>query len=98
MSQTENRQRRQPERKSINTVTQICRFMDRKAKVEIWLNDNTDLRFQGVISGLDEWMNLMLDQVVELNVKTQTQTKLGRIMLRGENICMIHTLEPFSNN
>jgi small nuclear ribonucleoprotein E len=84
-------------RESINTVTQMCRFMERRAKVEIWTNDDPNLRFQGVISGLDEWMNLVLDQVVEVNIKKKTQVRLGRIMLRGDNICLIHTLESFSN-
>jgi small nuclear ribonucleoprotein E len=84
-------------RESINTVTQMVRFVTSRAKVEIWTNDDPNLRFQGVISGLDEWMNLVLDQVVEINVKKQTQKRLGRIMLRGDNICLIHTLESFSN-
>ena len=90
-------QHRRKGRESINTVTQMCRFMERRAKVEVWLNDEPNLRFQGVISGLDEWMNLILDQVTEVNVKKQSQKKLGRIMLRGDNICLIHTLETFSN-
>lgn len=91
------RQHKRKGRESINTVTQMVRFMDRRAKVEVWLNENPTLRFQGVISGLDEWMNLVLDQVEEVNVKTGEKQRLGRIMLRGDNICLIHTLDEFSN-
>lgn len=40
--------------------------------------------------GFDEYMNLVLDDAEEYNIKTSSKRKnLGRIMLKGDNICLI---------
>ena len=54
--------------------------------------ENNDIRFQGNIIGLDEYMNLTLDSVVEINVKRETQKHLGRIVLKSDNICLVHAV------
>ena len=36
---------------------------------KIWLYDVVNVRLEGVIIGFDEYMNLVLDDVEELNVK-----------------------------
>lgn len=37
-------------------------------------------------------MNVVLDEAEELNMKTQNRNKLGRILLKGDNITMIHAV------
>lgn len=34
-------------------------------------------------------MNIVLDDAVEISVKKETRTHLGRIMLKGDNITLI---------
>uniref|UniRef100_A0A158PCC7 Sm protein E n=1 Tax=Angiostrongylus cantonensis TaxID=6313 RepID=A0A158PCC7_ANGCA len=46
----------------------------------------------GYIVGFDEYMNVVLDEAEELNMRTQSRNKLGRILLRGDNITMIHAV------
>jgi small nuclear ribonucleoprotein E len=76
----------------INPVSMLFKFMQTCSRVEIWLMENNDIRFQGNIIGLDEYMNLTLDSVVEINVKRETQKHLGRIVLKSDNICLVHAV------
>lgn len=63
--------------------------MQAKSRVQIWLVENKTVRMEGQIIGFDEYMNIVLDNASEVNVKTGETTKLGRLMLKGENICLI---------
>jgi small nuclear ribonucleoprotein E len=57
--------------------------------VLVWLYENTSIRIQGTIIGFDEYMNLVLDDAEEINQKTKQSTKLGRILLKGDNISVL---------
>merc|ERR1712137_1144781 len=46
-------------------------------------------RLEGVIIGFDEYMNLVLDDVDEIHVKTHFKKNIGRILLKGDNIPLI---------
>uniref|UniRef100_A0A804UJN9 Small nuclear ribonucleoprotein E n=1 Tax=Zea mays TaxID=4577 RepID=A0A804UJN9_MAIZE len=39
--------------------------------------------------GFDEYMNLVLDDAEEINVKKNTRKTLGRILLKGDNITLM---------
>ncbi len=39
--------------------------------------------------GFDEFMNLVLDQAVEVSIKKGVRSELGRILLKGDNITLI---------
>ena len=41
----------------------------------------------------DEYMNLVLDDASEVNTKKQTRTKLGRILLKGDNITLMQNVQ-----
>lgn len=41
------------------------------------------------LQGFDEYMNLTLDDAVELDIKKQSRKKLGRILLKGDNITLM---------
>ena len=67
--------------------------MDRGYKVEIWIDHNPGKKFQGIIRGFDEWMNLVLDQADEIDVKKGLVVRIGRIVLKGDTISVVHLLK-----
>ena len=60
-----------------------------KTRIQVWLYENTDLRIEGKISGFDEYMNLVLDDAEELQIKKKTRKQLGRILLKGDSITLM---------
>lgn len=70
-------------------ISLIFRFLQNRTRVEIWLYDNPHTRLQGCIIGFDEYMNLVLDEAVEISEKNNSTTKLGRILLKGDTITML---------
>ncbi len=53
------------------------------------LYENTTTRLEGQIIGFDEYMNVVLDNAEELNIKQKSRTSLGRILLKGDTITLI---------
>ena len=86
-----------PHQKVQKVMTQpinlIFRFLQSKSIVQVWLYENVNLRIEGVICGFDEYMNLVLDEAVEVHMKTGKRKTLGRIMLKGDNITLLQGLE-----
>ncbi|KAG5617727.1 hypothetical protein H5410_017551 [Solanum commersonii] len=70
-------------------INLIFRFLQSKARIQIWLFEQKDLRIEGRIIGFDEYMNLVLDDAEEVNVKKKTSKQLGRILLKGDNITLM---------
>ncbi|CAN6242876.1 unnamed protein product, partial [Urochloa humidicola] len=70
-------------------INLIFRFLQSKARIQIWLFEQKDLRIEGRIIGFDEYMNLVLDDAEEINVKKSTRKSLGRILLKGDNITLM---------
>ncbi|KAJ2804546.1 hypothetical protein H4R21_001601 [Coemansia helicoidea] len=77
----------------VNPINVIFKFLQAKIRVEIWLLEQKSLRLEGQILGFDEFMNVVLDDAQEIHVKKGTKTPLGRIMLKGDNITLIHELD-----
>jgi len=73
----------------VQPINLIFRYLQNKSKVQIWLYDQLDNRIEGKIIGFDEFMNLVLDEAVEVNNKGETRKELGRILLKGDNITLI---------
>ena len=42
--------------------------------------------------GFDEFMNLVLDNALERQMKTREIKELGRILLRGDNITLLQAV------
>ncbi|KAL4560100.1 hypothetical protein LXL04_032249 [Taraxacum kok-saghyz] len=60
-----------------------------KARIQIWLFEQKDLRIEGRIIGFDEYMNLVLEDAEEVSIKKKTRKALGRILLKGDNITLM---------
>ncbi|OAO12275.1 small nuclear ribonucleoprotein E [Blastocystis sp. ATCC 50177/Nand II] len=70
----------------------IFRFLQSKTRVQIWLYDQSNTRIEGQIAGFDEYMNIVLDNASEVNIKMKTRTNLGRILLKGDNVTLIQEI------
>ncbi|GAU97597.1 hypothetical protein RvY_08870 [Ramazzottius varieornatus] len=77
----------------VQPINLIFRYLQEKARVQVWLYENTKMRIEGVIIGFDEYMNLVLDQAEEFYVKTKTRRPIGKILLKGDNITLIHGMQ-----
>lgn len=53
------------------------------------LFEQNNVRIEGVIIGFDEYMNLVIDEAEELNIKKKSRQAVGRILLKGDNICVL---------
>lgn len=73
----------------VQPINLIFRHLQNKETVQIWLLDQTNMQIEGVIVGFDEFMNLVLDNAAEVNTKKDTRVELGRILLKGDSICLI---------
>lgn len=77
----------------VQPINLIFRFLQNRARVQVWLNDNVNLRIEGHIIGFDEYMNLVLDEAAEYYVKTEKTKPIGKILVKGENITLIRPTE-----
>jgi len=63
-------------------INLIFRFLQSKARIQIWMFEQSDLRVEGRIIGFDEYMNLVLDDAEEVSMKKKTRKSLGVPMIR----------------
>merc|ERR1712050_695837 len=70
-------------------INQIFRYLQNRSRVQVWLHEQADLRIEGRILGFDEYMNLVVDDAEEIMVKKKTRRAIGRILLKGDNICLM---------
>ena len=76
----------------VQPINLIFRYLQNRARIQIWLTENTNLRIEGHIIGFDEYMNLVLEDAQEYYVKTKKRRQIGRILLKGENIVLIQAV------
>ncbi|KAG2204297.1 small nuclear ribonucleoprotein-like protein E [Mucor mucedo] len=77
----------------VQPINLIFRYLQNKSRVQIWLFDKTDMRIEGQIIGFDEFMNLVLEDGEEFDTKNNTRVKIGRLMLKGDNITLIQGVD-----
>lgn len=70
------------------------RRAQKKTRVRIWIYEDVHVQMEGVIIGFDEYMNIVLDDAIEINTnsKQQQQQKrinVGRCLLKGDAITLI---------
>lgn len=74
-------------------INLIFKYLQQQSTVTIWLYEQTQLRIQGKIRGFDEFMNIVIDDAEEVSTKDGTREQLGRILLKGDNITLISSLD-----
>jgi len=71
----------------------IFKLLQTHAVVQIWLYEQLGTRIEGKIRGFDEFMNLVIDDAVEIKLATKTEEEtrrqLGQILLKGDNVTCI---------
>ncbi|KAJ6783820.1 hypothetical protein PWT90_10555 [Aphanocladium album] len=80
-------------------INMIFKLLQSNATVSVWLYEQLGIRIEGKIrtQGFDEFMNLVLDDAVEVRQITKTNDKetrrsLGQILLKGDNVSLIQNL------
>jgi len=73
----------------VQPINLIFRYLQNRARIQVWLSENVNVRIEGHIIGFDEYMNLVLDDAQEVYMKTGNRKQIGRILLKGENIVVI---------
>jgi len=77
----------------VQPINLIFRYLQNRARIQVWLTENVTMRIEGHIIGFDEYMNLVLENAEEYYVKTKRRRTIGRVLLKGENITLIRSLE-----
>ncbi|XP_077526448.1 uncharacterized protein LOC144138169 isoform X2 [Haemaphysalis longicornis] len=62
-------------------------------KVQKVMVQPINLIFRYLQNGFDEYMNLVLDDAEEINTKSRQRKQVGRILLKGENITLIMSVQ-----
>ena len=62
-------------------------FFQKKNRVRIWIYEDSKLQVEGCIIGFDEYMNMVVDEAVE--VENNKRKEVGRILLKGDAITLI---------
>eukprot|EP00937_MAST-01D_sp_MAST-1D-sp2_P000602 g602.t1 len=74
-------------------INLIFRFLQNKSRIQVWLYEQVNVRIEGRIIGFDEYMNLVLDDAEELDIRQEQRKKLGRILLKGDTITLMMNTE-----
>ncbi|KAJ5541907.1 Ribonucleoprotein LSM domain eukaryotic/archaea-type [Penicillium sp. DV-2018c] len=74
----------------------IFSLLQKRSTVSIWLYEQLAFRIEGKIRGFDEFMNLVIDDAVEVRLATKTEVEkrrpLGQILLKGDNVSLIQAV------
>ncbi|MCJ1440288.1 MAG: mRNA splicing protein sme1 [Stictis urceolatum] len=75
----------------------IFKLLQQHTTVSIWLYEQLAIRIEGKIRGFDEFMNLVIDDAIEVKLATKAEKeerrKLGQILLKGDNVSLIQALQ-----
>jgi small nuclear ribonucleoprotein E len=78
----------------VQPINLIFRYLQNRSRIQVWLYEQTTTRIEGYIIGFDEYMNLVLDDADEILLKKNQRKKIGRILLKGDNISLIQQIQP----
>ncbi|KAG9459059.1 hypothetical protein H6P81_003567 [Aristolochia fimbriata] len=68
----------------------LKKYMDKKLQIKL----NANRVVVGILRGFDQFMNLVIDNTVEL--KGNEKNDIGMVVIRGNSVVMIEALEPVS--
>ncbi|KAJ3519202.1 hypothetical protein NM688_g9335 [Phlebia brevispora] len=67
-------------------------LIDRCIGSRIWIITKSDREFTGTLTGFDDFVNMVLEDVTEFETTPEgvrKKTKLNQTLLNGNNICML---------
>ncbi|KAJ5787029.1 hypothetical protein N7457_002019 [Penicillium paradoxum] len=74
----------------------IFSLLQKRSTVSVWLYEQLAFRIEGKIRGFDEFMNLVIDDAVEVRLATKTEEEkrrpLGQVLLKGDNVSLIQAV------
>ena len=73
----------------VQPINLLFRYLQNKSRIQVWVYEQVNLRLEGQIIGFDEYMNLVLEDAEEVHIKKDTRRRVGRILLKGDNITLI---------
>lgn len=80
----------QQQKVMVPPINQIFKFLQQNSKVSIWLYQNRKVRITGIVRGFDEFMNLVLDNAVQINVsEPKDEREIGMMLIKGDTISLI---------
>ncbi len=82
----------------VQPINLIFRYLQNRSRIQVWLYEQTTTRIEGYIIGFDEYMNLVLDDADEILLKKNQRKKIGRILLKGDNISLIQQIQSTGTN
>eukprot|EP00049_Salpingoeca_infusionum_P001682 m.50129 g.50129 ORF g.50129 m.50129 type:complete len:100 (-) comp11135_c0_seq1:178-477(-) len=85
---------RGPKRVVLQPISAIFNFFKQQQPIAVWLFEQKHTRIEGTLRGFDEFMNLVLADAEEVNIKTDKRTPLGQILLKGDNITLLQAAPP----
>ncbi|KUL85375.1 hypothetical protein ZTR_06978 [Talaromyces verruculosus] len=82
----------------------IFKLLQQRSTVSIWLYEQLSFRIEGKIRGFDEFMNLVVDDAVEVRLATKSEEEKRRnlgisprltsqILLKGDNVSLIQAVQ-----
>mmetsp|Transcript_2045 Transcript_2045/g.2361 ORF Transcript_2045/g.2361 Transcript_2045/m.2361 type:complete len:88 (-) Transcript_2045:682-945(-) len=74
-------------------INLIFRFLQNKVRIQVWLYEQSNLRIEGRIVGFDEYMNIVLVDAEEIDLKKKTRKSLGQTLLKGDNITLMMSVD-----
>ncbi|XP_072972055.1 probable small nuclear ribonucleoprotein G isoform X1 [Typha angustifolia] len=66
----------------------LKKYMDKKLQIKL----NANRVVVGTLRGFDQFMNLVIDNTVEVNGNEKND--IGMVVIRGNSVVMIEALEP----
>jgi len=75
-------------------INVIFSHLQKKTRVRIWLYEDARMQMEGQIIGFDEYMNVVLDEAVEIDSKKNSRQEVGRILLKGDAITLVQEAQP----
>ncbi|KAI9079085.1 hypothetical protein K1719_038924 [Acacia pycnantha] len=67
-------------------------IMELETSVESYLKLNANRMIIGILPGFDQFMNLVVDNTVEVNGNEKMD--IGMVVIRGNNVVIVEALEP----
>mmetsp|Transcript_4019 Transcript_4019/g.8055 ORF Transcript_4019/g.8055 Transcript_4019/m.8055 type:complete len:99 (-) Transcript_4019:41-337(-) len=75
-------------------INVIFSHLQKKTRVRLWLYEDARMQIEGQIIGFDEYMNMVLEDAVEIDSKKNSREEVGRILLKGDSITLLQIAQP----